>query len=384
MNLNRRPSYWEKDALLKPAQFGVIGSGLVGLGAALEWKRLRPRDRVVVFERAAIPAGASTRNAGFACFGSPSELLDDLQTQPESEVWDLVAKRWEGLRYLRQLIGDAHMEYEGLGGYEIFRNGEEALFEACRDKLESFNARIESITGEKNAFEVRDDLIAPFGLHGVRHIILNRLEGQLHPGKMIGRMQQLAQAADIQIMSGMELLSLAEESETVQLLGTDGYAISCEKVLVATNGFARQLIGDLSLVAARNQVLITYPIPNLALRGAFHYDRGYYYFRNVGDRILFGGGRNLFPTQEETSNFGLTDNIIMPLKELLSELILPGREWKIDQYWSGILGLGPQKNPIFRFHGERIFLAVRLGGMGVALGAKLGAKAARQLLESAT
>ena len=55
---------------------------------------------------------------------------------------------------------------------------------------------------------------------------------------------------------------------------------------------------------ARAQVLITKPIKNLQIKGTFHLDKGYYYFRNIDNRILFGGGRNLDFKTEETSEFG--------------------------------------------------------------------------------
>jgi hypothetical protein len=45
-----------------------------------------------------LPHGASTKNAGFACFGSISEIIDDLKSHSEGG-FQLVTKRWEGLRY---------------------------------------------------------------------------------------------------------------------------------------------------------------------------------------------------------------------------------------------------------------------------------------------
>jgi len=37
-----------------------------------------------------LPQGASTKNAGFACFGSLSEIIDDLKSHSEEEVIELV------------------------------------------------------------------------------------------------------------------------------------------------------------------------------------------------------------------------------------------------------------------------------------------------------
>ena len=42
-----------------------------------------------------LPQGASTKNAGFACFGSLSEILDDLQSHSKEEVLQLVKKTYK-------------------------------------------------------------------------------------------------------------------------------------------------------------------------------------------------------------------------------------------------------------------------------------------------
>ncbi len=63
-------SYWEQESFFKGIDVAVIGSGIVGLTAAIHLKTLEPHSRIVVLERGALPTGASTRNAGFACFGS--------------------------------------------------------------------------------------------------------------------------------------------------------------------------------------------------------------------------------------------------------------------------------------------------------------------------
>jgi len=69
-------SYWEHQTFLRGFDVVIIGAGLVGLTAALHTRRLRPKARVLVLERDVLPNGASTKNAGFACFGSISELLE--------------------------------------------------------------------------------------------------------------------------------------------------------------------------------------------------------------------------------------------------------------------------------------------------------------------
>jgi glycine/D-amino acid oxidase-like deaminating enzyme len=107
-----------------------------------------------------------------------------------------------------------------------------------------------------------------------------------------------------------------------------------------------------------------------------HYDKGYFYFRNVGNRLLFGGGRNLDFATEKTTTFGLTSLVQNKLEELLRDVILPGKQPKIEQRWSGIMGLGPTKTTIVKKITNGLYCAVRMGGMGVAIGTLVGEEAA--------
>jgi len=151
------------------------------------------------------------------------------------------------------------------------------------------------------------------------------------------------------------------------------------RVLVAVNGFARQLIPTIDLYPARNQVLLTKPIPGLKVEGCFHYDRGYYYFRNIDGRILLGGGRNLDIETEKTAEFGSNELIRAALEKLLHEVICPGQQVAIDAWWTGILGLGPVKKPILERVSPHVVVAVRLSGMGVAIGTLVGQEGAALL-----
>ena len=72
-------------------------------------------------------------------------------------------------------------------------------------------------------------------------------------------------------------------------------------------------------------------------------DKGYYYFRNIEDRILLGGGRNLDFETETTTAFGETEIVQNKLEQLLKEVILPNHDFKIAHRWSGIMGLGNSK-----------------------------------------
>ena len=74
---------------------------------------------------------------------------------------------------------------------------------------------------------------------------------------------------------------------------------------ICSNAFTKQWFPDYDINPGRGMVLITKPIKNLKLKGCFHYNKGYYYFRDFQNRVLFGGGRQLDLKNENTTEFGI-------------------------------------------------------------------------------
>lgn len=88
-------SYWESAHVIGPIDTLIVGGGIVGLSAALRRCEMDSNERVVIVERDALSGGGSTKNAGFACFGSPSELLSDLRQMSRDEVIELIPEALE-------------------------------------------------------------------------------------------------------------------------------------------------------------------------------------------------------------------------------------------------------------------------------------------------
>ena len=372
-------SYWENAFLQEKFEYGILGAGIVGVQAAIHIKHLRPKASVAVIDRHPFPRGASTRNAGFACVGSLTELIEDVRERGWEEVAKLVDRRWQGLAALKESLGEGDMHYKADNGYEVFLEGEEAIYETCLSQMDIFNRLFKEITGIEQAFEPTDMTIPDLGLRGVKHLIRQRAEGQLHPGKMMYTLVQQAKKLGIHFLTGWELTGWEDEKGKVRLTCRGEIHLICDKFLIATNGFSNPLLPSLDVVPARNQVLLTAPIPNLSLRGSFHYHQGYVYFRNVGDRILIGGGRHVDKETERSDQHGFNEQIRTYLKNFLDRHLLE-EPISIDFEWTGILGVGKGKYPLLEWVGSNVLTAVRLGGMGVALGTQVGRDAAEKLV----
>lgn len=373
-------SYWEKDTYFNSVDIAIIGSGIVGLNAALSLKKKNKKLKVLVLERGSLPMGASSKNAGFACFGSPSELLDDLKNHSENEVFSLVEKRWKGLERLVKNLGEKNIDFKNYGGYEVFDNKNE--FDRCAEKINFLNKKTSAIIGKKEVYKIADNKIDSFGFKKVNHLIVNTAESQIDTGKMISTLMAKVRSLGVEIITGFEVDTIEGNKKEVQIVSKDGIRIKVGKVIIATNGFAKKLLPKYDVEPARAQVLITKPIKNLKLKGTFHYQSGYYYFRNVGDRVLFGGGRNLDFKTENTTEFGLTKTVQDKLDSMLKSMILPYAKYEIDMRWSGIMGVGSQKKSIVKSVSKNVFCAVRMGGMGVAIGSLVGEEVAQLVMES--
>lgn len=360
-------SYWEIKSWLQNVDYTIVGSGIVGLNCALQLKRKFPKAHILVLEKGFLPQGASTKNAGFACFGSLSEILADLQNHTQVQVLEIVKKRLKGLQLLRKTLGDKKIGYKSHGGFELFLSNQHDLYEHCLFNSTNINKLLKPLLGDA-AFEWIDN---PFGFKNViPKLCFNPFEAQIDTGKMMDSLLQLTHSKGIKILNNV-LVESFEDNHTAVTINTNQFELKTQKLFIANNGFAAKLL-NFHVKPARAQVMVTKPIKNLKIKGTFHLDEGFYYFRNINNRILFGGGRNLDFKTEETMDFGLTNQIQNQLEHYLKGVILPETPFEIEYRWSGIMGVGNEKSPIVKQYATNVFCGVRLGGMGVAIGSLVG------------
>lgn len=359
-------SIWEAETFYAPQDIIIVGAGFSGLWAALHLKQKYPSKKITIIERGATPAGASARNAGFACFGSVTEILSDIETMGVEKTLQLINWRFEGLKIIRQHFNDIDFDYYNTGGYELLTSN------TPLEKLSYINGLLYNITNATETFVQKDELIDDFGFANISHVLENRFEGALHPGKLLNALLQKVISLNVQVMFGTELKGFDENNNGIMLQMSDKRMLSTQHLVFCTNAFSKSLLPDLAVVPARGQVLLTEPIPGLQLNGVFHFDEGFYYFRNLNDRILLGGARNTSIETEYTLDAFTTLPIQQALEDFLKKIILPGQHPAIQQRWAGIMAMGPDKSPIVKQLTDRTFCSMRLSGMGVALAPTLG------------
>src|SRR5690606_22665810 len=148
-------------------------------------KEVSPQLRIGILEAGFLPSGASTKNAGFACFGSVSEAMETIKQSSEESFLKVVEMRWKGLQKLRQNLGDQAIDFQSLGGYEIFKQEEKESAGECIEAIPYLHSILKEIIGTSDIYAVKPAKIADFGFEGIETIIENSVEGQIDTGKMM-------------------------------------------------------------------------------------------------------------------------------------------------------------------------------------------------------
>jgi glycine/D-amino acid oxidase-like deaminating enzyme len=361
-------SFWEKNSFLN-YDYIIIGSGILGLSCACSIKEKNPSTSVLILEKGIFPEGASTKNAGFACFGSLTEILSDFERIGEDDTISLVKKRWEGINLLRKRLGDDKIGFLNYGGYELI--GSKHF--TAPEKLKYVNDKLGNIFNEET-FEIRNDKIKKFGFNDqiVESLVYNKFESQINTGKMMSSLIEYAARQRIKIINGCQVESISEKQNYVNVItqnysGKERIDFCGKRIVICTNAFTKKLIPSMKIVPGRGHVIITKPIKGLKFKEVFHFDEGFYYFRNFDNRIIFGGGRNLDFQKEETDAIESNEKIVNDLKYKLEAIILPEQKFEIDYSWSGIMGFTENKLPIIENISDRVISVVSCNGMGVSL-----------------
>jgi glycine/D-amino acid oxidase-like deaminating enzyme len=363
-------SYWEQNHLLGDIDYLIVGMGLVGLQTAILLKEKEPKAKVVVIDRFAWSLGASTRNAGFACFANVSEILDDLQKDTPKNVYGTIKKRHQGIEKLRDKFGDNLIGYEEKGSIEIFTSANKEYLNNGIDSLRSINTILYNELGLDNVFTYKSNNPLP----NVRGAIHNNFEGQLHTGKLYTTIHDFAQQIGIKLYGGLEVTEWSS-GDSVQVQTAQGLEIKTNSLILCTNAFTAKITNE-DVAPCRGQVIVSERVEHLPCEGQYFFDSGYYYWRDIDNRILLGGARNKDYVGENSYRLEANEDIVAELKRFMNEQIFE-REVAIEHQWSGIMGMSAkeEKAPIIKEIEPNVFAAVRLGGMGVALSANVAEEA---------
>lgn len=353
-------SFWEKQTLIQ-YDFIVVGAGIMGCSVAFELREKYKDAKIVLLERGIFPSGASTKNAGFMCFGSLTEILSDIKLLGEKKAYEIIWHRTEGLNVLMQRLGEEKIGRTPFGGYELINDSP-----IPKGVVDGLNEWLMPIF-KSLVFSDASHNISKFGFQNIQQLLYCEMESQIDSGKMMQNYWKLLRDNSIQIITGADVKHIHGNTLEVYNESSGTFSLKVDKIILCTNAFINELLPDMPVKPGRGQVILTNEIENLPFKGSFHFDEGYYYFRNVGKRVLFGGGRNIDFKTEETTAFEPNEKIINDLTTKLRQIILPGIPFEIEQQWQGIMGFSETKSPVIMSLNEHTKYVMSCNGMGVAL-----------------
>jgi glycine/D-amino acid oxidase-like deaminating enzyme len=372
-------SFWEKKSFIN-YDLIVVGGGLTGMFCALSFINKKPKSKVLILERGILPSGASTKNAGFATFGSLSEIISDNKTLSDNSVFNLVEKRVLGLELLKKTIPKANLNIKNYGGYEL-------IFKSHFDLemlIEKYNKLLYPIFNDNIFFQAKEKIkLFGFSKTKLTNLIFNPYESQIDPGETVFTLQRILLSKGVNIINGANVQDFDYSGNAFEIITkNDNEIIKFKSTFMAicSNAFAKKWFPNEDINPGRGMIIVTKPLKDLKFKGSFHYNEGFNYFRNFKKRVIIGGGRNLDFKSEATSQFGINNFIKKSLINDLHNIILQNQEFEIDMEWSGIMAFGSSKEPIVKKLSDRSVLAVRLGGIGVSISSSLGKEASELLL----
>lgn len=361
------------------------------MSTALHHRARHPEHRIRIIERDILADGGSTRNAGFACFGGPGEWRDDLEAIGKERWLALVEQRAIGLRALVDLIGQDKLGLEWTGAWELFdrtddgRTRAASVMQELRVMAEAVHPIMVRHLGPVHPGGIGMPVLVPdpdraahFGGHAAIRL---PWEGMLHTGRMIEAFHRKLAEADIQCLNGCTVLGFEEAGPAGSgwNITTDRGEMSSRQVAICTNAWAARLEPELDVRPVPNRVMVVQP-KTPPPKGAYHVEDGYLYFRTLpGGKVLFGGGRHF--------GIGWPEEPGQPSSaeaEWDRRLMASARRWlgpidAVTHQWTGWLGVGRDRQPLIGSSAPGLHYAVRMGGMGVAMGCGLGRELAARI-----
>ncbi len=305
-------------ALPDKADVVIVGGGITGL--SLAWHLARRRIDAVLLERDRIGSGASGRNAGFLLAGVASSYAEAVRAygrEKAREVWELTNENHDRM-------------VEAAAGQEVGHRRLGSAILPASDEERALLVESEQLLNE-DGFQARWD--------GTR--LVNPRDGEVTPTALLAALaRQLKPRA---IREGVGVAALTPRRNGV-LVEAGGHGCEAGVVILATNGYAPQLIPSLTIQPTRGQMVATAPNADPIADLPVYSNYGYRYWRQLRTgEVLLGGWRDTSPETEKTDGAEPTEEIQRHLDRALLDLRVSAA---VTHRWAGTMGFTDSGLPL--------------------------------------
>lgn len=296
----------------------IVGGGIAGV-SLLHHLRARRIDAILV-ERNHLAAGASGRNAGFLLAGVATSYAEAVHTygrEKAREVWELTNENHDRM-------------VEAARGQEVGHRRLGSAILGASEKERELLIESQHLLNE-DRFEARWD--------GTQ--LINPRDGEIDPAAMVAALARQSEAH--RIREGVSVASI-ESRRNGAIVRTSDAECEAGVVILATNGYTKQLVPGVPIQATRAQMAATAP-EGKAVAGMPTYSHfGYRYWRQLpGGEVLLGGWRDTSLNTELTYEAEPTPGI---QEKLDGGLAMLGVSAPVTHRWAGTMGFTPDGLPL--------------------------------------
>jgi len=349
----------------------VIGAGLSGLSIA---RRLAVAGRdVVVVDQRGIGGGASARNGGIVAPGLVDGMVRGITQYGPAPAQTLLKMSWQSVDLIREAAQRASFPVE------LELSGHLTL---ARDDIELARLRDEAhrLAEVGETATVVDEMGVPATLRGTFIGGLWYQGGFVHSGRLTQAFAELAVESGVRLYAPLTVRGIERDGRLYHVEG-EGGSIAAQEVVVATNGFTRQLLPTVPIVPQRGQMMVTQPTDPV-LTQAMSARHGFDYFHQRRDgRLVIGGYRDLDFSAEATDEMVL-NNLIQDALTRLGNAIA-GHPVEVEWRWSCIMGFTDDHLPLAGQLQEGLYLCAGFSGHGVVMAPIVGRMVAEAMLGAA-
>lgn len=333
-------SLWQQTGPLAnhKADAVVIGAGIAGLSAAIALEQAGLA--VTIIETRSPAASASGRNAGYLMRGAADNYaaaVAQYGRETAADLWRFTEHNLADLKALglEQLSSFAHRPSCLLA----FAEPEAEELAASVTLLEEDNFDASLLTTRSS--EANDTI---FERANPRLALINPHDAVINPVELVGLL--CSKLKSTQIYTGCAAAAIhRHDGDTLHLHTTLG-TIAAERILIATNALAPNLIPTLApLVQPNRGQMLAIRCPGVRLDRAYYANHGSEYLRQLDDsHVILGGARTHDESAERTTSESTSEKIQSRLEHI-------AREWLTDEphivaRWAGTMAFSPDHIPI--------------------------------------
>lgn len=366
--------YWQRSSKpqLIDADVAVIGGGVCGLSAALHL--MRRGLSVVVLERHAPGAGASSRNAGFLMRGmaeSYKVARDTLGEETARSIW-----RWseENLRGLRS---------EGAGELPSYRHTPSCILALEQDEADELASSVSMLQEDGFGVLLTESGADSAWASGLPMLgLVNPGDATVNPAELVNLLASKLGGA---VLSGQEVHAIehAEGDRAHCVVRTANATVRSRRVLACTNAYTGSLLPQLEDVVRPNRgQMLALSAEGVRLDYAYYVNRGHEYIRQTpSGTIVVGGCRGKFASHEQTLDDRSTTEVQEAI-EAFARMLLDA-PIHVEARWAGTMGFSPDGMPLVGPVGDdgSIWFCGGFTGHGMSLAYRTAAGAVAAMLD---